>query len=63
MENKDKAKLIEEIKTEMKFEIENNFPNGDRWNELSDKLYELEKVPTTFEILSGILNSPKDFEN
>ena len=63
MENKDKAKLIEEIKTEMKFEIENNFPNGDRWNELSDKLDELEKVPTTFEILSGILNSPKDFEN
>lgn len=61
MENKKQE--IESIKEIMKTEEENNFPNGDLWNELADKLYELEKVPTTFEILSSILNSPKDFGN
>ena len=59
---KDNTQEIEEIKKAMKLEEENNFPNGDLWNNLADRLYELEKVPTTFEILSAILNSPKDFE-
>lgn len=59
---KDNTQEIEEIKKAMKLEEENNFLNGDLWNNLADKLYELERVPTTFEILSAILNSPKDFE-
>ena len=33
----------DELKKQMEFEVENNFPNGDLWNELSDKLDELEK--------------------
>jgi hypothetical protein len=56
-----KAKRIEELKTLMKFEVDNNFPNGDLWNNLSDELDELERVPSTFEIISAILNSPKDY--
>jgi hypothetical protein len=56
-----KAQRIEELKTLMKFEVDNNFPNGDLWNNLSDELDELERVPSTFEILSAILNSPKDY--
>jgi hypothetical protein len=61
MKNKEKEQEIQELKKAMQFEEENNFPNGDLWNNLSDKLYELQKVPTTFEILTAILNSPKDF--
>lgn len=57
----EKAKRIEELKTLMDIELKNNFPNGDLWNNLSDELRELEEVPTTFEILSMILNSPKEF--
>lgn len=52
----EKAKRIEELKTLMDIELKNNFPNGDLWNNLSDELRELEEVPTTFEILSMILN-------
>lgn len=59
---KDNTQEIEEIKRAMKLEEENNFLNGDLWNNLADRLDELQKVPTTFEILSAILNSPKDFE-
>ena len=55
-----KAKRIEELKALMDIELKNNFPNGDLWNNLSDELRELERVPTTFEILSSILNSPKE---
>jgi len=44
----------------MEFEVENNFPNGDLWNELSDKLDELERVPSSFEIIMQIMNSPKE---
>jgi len=51
-----KAKRIEELKALMDIELKNNFPNGDLWNNLSDELRELERVPTTFEILSSILN-------
>ena len=49
----------DELKKQMEFEVENNFPNGDLWNELSDKLDELERVPSSFEIIMQILNSPK----
>lgn len=59
---KDNTQEIEEIKKAMKLEEENNFSNGDLWNNLADRLDELQRVPTTFEILSAILNSPKDFE-
>jgi hypothetical protein len=56
-----KAKRIEELKALMDIELKNNFPNGDLWNNLSDELRELERVPSTFEIISAILNSPKDY--
>ena len=57
-----KNQKAEEIEETMKLEEENNFPNGDLWNNLADRLDELQRVPTTFEILSAILNSPQDFE-
>lgn len=53
---------IEELKTAMDFEVRNNFPNGDLWNNLSDELDELQRVPSTLEVLMMIMNSPRDFE-
>jgi hypothetical protein len=52
---------IKELKELMQFEVENNFPNDNLWNELSDELDELERVPSVFEIVSQILNSPKEY--
>jgi hypothetical protein len=52
---------IEQLKQEMQSEVDNNFPNGDLWNQLADELDELQRVPTIFEQISQILNSPKEF--
>lgn len=52
---------IKELKELMQFEVENNFPNDNLWNELSDELDELERVPSVFQIVSQILNSPKEY--
>lgn len=52
---------IEELKTAMDFEVKNNFPNGDLWNKMSDELDELQRVPSTLEVLMMIMNSPRDF--
>lgn len=59
---KTKEQRIEELKAAMKVEAENNFPNGDAWNNMADELNELERVPSVFETLNAILNSPIDHE-
>ncbi|MEY4334565.1 MAG: hypothetical protein RLZZ196_3315 [Bacteroidota bacterium] len=56
-----KQNRIEELKEQMQFEVDNNFPNGDRWNELSDELDELQRVPDVFQMLTQILQSPKEY--
>jgi len=56
-----KQQRIEELKKAMQIEQEANFPNGDLWNNLSDELDELQRVPTVFEIISSILNSEKQY--
>jgi len=56
-----KENRVKELKEQMNFEVENNFPNGNLWNQLSDELDELERVPSVFEIVSQILNSPKEY--
>lgn len=53
---------IEQLKTPMEFEVKNNFPNGNRWNEMSDELDELQRVPSTLDVLMMIMNSPRDLE-
>jgi hypothetical protein len=57
---KSNEQRIQELKSGMEFEVANNFPNGDRWNQLSDELDELERVPSTLDILMQIMNSPKE---
>jgi len=57
---KSNEQRIQELKAGMQFEVDNNFPNGDRWNQLSDELDELERVPSTLDILMQIMNSPRE---
>ena len=56
-----KQQRIQELKNAMQIEQEANFPNGDLWNNLSDELDQLQRVPTVFEIVSSILNSEKEY--
>lgn len=56
-----KQQRIEELKKAMELEVINNFPNGDLWNNLSDELDELQRVPSVFEMVSSILNSEKEY--
>jgi len=44
----------------MDFEVKNNFPNGDLWNKMSDELDELQRVPSTLDVLMMIMNSPRE---
>lgn len=53
-----KEQRVQELKEAMDFEVANNFPNGDLWNQLSDELDDLERVPSTLDILMQIMNSP-----
>lgn len=57
---KSNEQRIQELKAGMQFEVDNNFPNGDRWNQLSDELDELQRVPSTLDILMQIMNSPRE---
>jgi hypothetical protein len=59
-DEQNKAQRIEELKELMRIEQENKFPNGDLWNDLSDELDELERVPDTLTLLMMIMNSPKE---
>jgi hypothetical protein len=58
-----KEHRIAELKAAMQYEVDNNFPNGDRWNELSDELDELEREPTVFEFVSAILRSTPNHDS
>ncbi len=57
---KSNEQRVQELTEAMEFEVANNFPNGDLWNQLSDELDELQRVPSTLDILMQILNSPRE---
>lgn len=54
-------KRIAELKHAMEIEQANGFPNGDLWNNMASELDTLEKKPNVFQMLSSILNSPKEY--
>lgn len=58
---KTKEMRIEELKHAMEIEQANGFPNGDLWNKMASELDDLERVPNVFEMLSIILNSPREY--
>jgi len=60
---KTQEQRIEELKTAMKLEAANNFPNGNAWNKMSDELDRLQRAPDVFETLGRILRQPIVHEN